>query len=46
MRRDARDRYLARALDDARALTPARALGFADAARRAVLRFIARKRAC
>jgi acyl-CoA synthetase (AMP-forming)/AMP-acid ligase II len=45
MRRDARDRYLAHAFEEARALTPARALGFADAARRAVIRFIAGRRA-
>jgi acyl-CoA synthetase (AMP-forming)/AMP-acid ligase II len=45
MRRDARDRYLASALDDARAVTPAPALSFASAARRAVIRFIARRRA-
>jgi acyl-CoA synthetase (AMP-forming)/AMP-acid ligase II len=50
MRRDARDRYLARALDDARPVTspppppPASARSFADAAKRAVIRLISRKR--
>jgi acyl-CoA synthetase (AMP-forming)/AMP-acid ligase II len=50
MRRDARDRYLARTLDDIRTAqptptpAPASALGFAHAAKRAVIRLISRRR--
>jgi len=44
MRRDARDRYLEGALTRSEALRPALPLRLVDAARGAVLRFVARRR--